>query len=225
MNTPFVWVKIDKTWLQIHEVSRASLPVCTVYIRMSYTRLLRSQQAVTQWASEQYQLTSYVHTYLPTGFEAGDGVRGALDLVDVAVFGASALVWRDINGKVINQPISKLLDSSKYVWYMSQETLWNPMISACGNSVRILCRFCKASVQLTTELLYYFCRACLCVSMEWYFAVRGFVLTQLTSSFFVERLHCIHTYMVHKLRSDGYSTYVRMLHTMQSIQAFFCWWQ
>ena len=47
-------------------------------------------------------------------------------------------------------------------------------------------------MQLTTELQYYFRGECLPFPRnDTYFAVRGFVLTKLTSLFFVKRLYCI----------------------------------
>ena len=59
------------------------------------------------------------------------------------------------------------------------------------------------------------------LSAEWFFPVRRFVLTQLTSSSFsMERVCCVriwHTSFV------LVATYVRTLHTMQSKPS--CWWQ
>ena len=75
----------------------------------------------------------------------------------------------------------------KGIWYMSQETLQNST-----NSVEALGRFHKAFMQLTAELQYYFCRACLpFLRNDTYFAVHRFVLTQLTSLSFMECLYCI----------------------------------
>ena len=57
--------------------------------------------------------------------------------------------------------------------------------------MRILQSFCAANRRIAVLLL----RRVSPISTEWYFAVCGFVLTKLTSSFFVELLYC----MAHKL--------------------------
>ena len=62
--------------------------------------------------------------------------------------------------------ISKLLDSSKYVCMVHVTRNFMKSNDFCGNSARILCGFRKASVQLTTELQYYFCGECLRVFLE-----------------------------------------------------------
>ena len=54
------------------------------------------------------------------------------------------------------------------------------------NSARILCGFCRASVQLTAELQYYYRGECL--PFPWNDTSLS---VKLTSSFFVEHLYCI----------------------------------
>ena len=71
----------------------------------------------------------------------------------------------------------------------------------CGNSMWILCRFHKASVQLTVELQYYIHRQCL--PFPWNDTVREFVLTKSTSSYFVERLYILYTNMAYKLHTGS----------------------
>ena len=95
-----------------------------------------------------------------------------------------------------------------------------------GNSVRILCWFCKASVQLTVELQYYF-RGVSPISAEWYFAVRGMILRCLwicpyKVNVFVFRWTSLpYTNMTHKLHTGSYvrtlhscHTYVTLLYTL-----------
>ena len=104
-------------------------------------------------------------------------VDGKLDLTQNTV----AITYLSYTSR--NALLAPLLVMVVYTVYLTRNFMKS------NNSVEILCGFRKASVQLTVELQYYFSSVSP-ISAEGYFAVCGFVRTQLTSSFFVQCLYC-----------------------------------
>ena len=89
---------------------------------------------------------------------------------------------------------SSTYETENHIRYLSQETLRNPMKSVKiphgfhAESAKLLCS-CPRNCSTTYAECLPFSRNDTSLSAE--NAVRGFVLTKLTSSCFVERLYCI----------------------------------
>ena len=80
----------------------------------------------------------------------------------------------------------------------------------CADSAKLLCSYLRNCSITSAESISHFygmihhcSRNDTLLFAEWYFAVRGFVLTKLTSSFFMECLYILYTNMAHKLRTGS----------------------